>query len=257
MLYPVRGLLESTTPEFRRKLCDVATWIGCDATDLAAVMAFESGFDPRARNKSSGATGLMQWMPSTASGYGLTVDQIAQMSAVQQLELVKRYFAGWRGRVSDCHALYMVVWNGSPAPLDKTLGVRDEGGHSGAVYRMNSTLDRNGDGKITAAEASSIVRAIAAAARKLPPVTDCAPTAEVEAPKSTPKATATATVSGSPSASLSSRCYRVATGDTAWGLAERYTGSGKRWAELLTLNPRARIERLTAGDAIQLPAGWL
>ena len=245
-LHPVRGLLEKTTPEFRTRLVEVAEWLGVDPTDLAAIIAFESGFDPRATNQLSQATGLIQWMPATArSLYSLTVAQIKSLSAVEQLDLVGRYFAGVRGRALTVHDLYMLVWNGSPAAQDKVLGVADGAGHQGAVYRQNSGLDRNHDGIITAGEASSIVRGIAAEARKLPPVVDV-----------DPKATASTTDSNSPSGPLCLRSYTVKRGDYPWALAERFAGDGNRWKELFGCNARASIERLLANSEIQLPIGW-
>lgn len=245
-LYPVRGLLTNTTPEFRARLKEVAAWLGVDPTDLAAIIAFESGFNPQARNQTSQATGLIQWLPSTArSLYSLTVAQIASLSAVEQLDLVAKYFAGVRGRNLDAHQLYMLVWNGSPASPDTVLGIADAGGHSGAVYTQNKGLDLNHDGKITAGEASAIVRSIADAARRLPPVNDA-----------DPKATASTTASTSPSGPQSSRSYLVRSGDTAWELAERFAGSGSKWRELLTCNSRAVVSKFVAGSTIQLPIGW-
>ena len=242
MLYPVRGLLQRTTAEFRAKLREVATWLGVDPTDLASIMAFESGFDPQARNQLSQATGLIQWLPSTArSLYSLTVAQIASLSAVEQLELVRRYFAAARGKGLTLHDLYMLVWHGSPAAPDAVLGVSDAPGHSGQVYAQNKPLDLNRDGVITGAEASAIVRSIADAARRLPPVVD-----------PDPKAGPAASLPPQPA----SRSYLVRSGDTPWALAERLAGSGPKWRELLACNPRASVERLLAGSRLELPTGW-
>jgi hypothetical protein len=245
-LYPVRGLLSSTTPEFRTRLREVSEWLGVDPTDLAAIIAFESGFNPRAVNQVSQATGLIQWIPSTARAmYSLTVAQIASLSAVEQLELVRRYFAGARGRNLDAHGLYMLVWNGSPASQDEVLGVSDAGGHSGLVYSQNKGLDLNRDGQITAGEASTIVRSIVAAAKRQPPV--------VDDPKAPAPATGSASLSGPPSLL---RSYRVRSGDTAFELAKRATKNGSRWRELLSCNPRSRVERLLTDSDLVIPEGW-
>lgn len=247
VLYPVRDI-GKTTPEFRSKLRDVGESLAVAPTDLAAIISFESGFNPKARNGKSNATGLIQWLNSTALGlYGFGVERIATMSAVEQLDLVERYFAGIRGKGTDLHGLYMLVWNGSPAPMDKVLGVADAAGHSGAVYRQNKALDRNNDGKITAEEASSIVRSIASAARRLPPLDD-----------DDPKAPASVTTLDPSSGPLLSptRYYRVIPGDTPWMLATRLAGKGGRWRELYAWNPRSEIDLLIAGRRIILPEGW-
>jgi hypothetical protein len=63
-----------------------------DPTDLLGVMAAESGIDPKAKNKGSGATGLIQFMPSTAKGLGTTTEELSKMDRSQQFEYVKKYF---------------------------------------------------------------------------------------------------------------------------------------------------------------------
>jgi nucleoid-associated protein YgaU len=246
-LYPVRGI-GITTPEFRVRLREVSDSLTVDPTDLASIIAFESGFSPRARNHLSNATGLIQWIPTTAAAlYRLTIEQIANMSAVEQLDLVERYFAGIRGRGASLHDLYMLVWNGSPATPETVLGVADAAGHAGAVYRQNSALDLNHDGRITAGEASYIVRQIATQARLLPPLPDDDPKA--------PASTGTSASSLGPLLSPS-RYYRVKPGDTAWQLAKRLADKYARWVELYHVNPRSKIDHLVAGSRIVLPEGW-
>jgi hypothetical protein len=58
-----------------------------------AAMAFETGgsFSPAVPNKAgSGAVGLIQFMPSTAKGLGTSTEALKKMSAVQQLDFVKK-----------------------------------------------------------------------------------------------------------------------------------------------------------------------
>jgi hypothetical protein len=64
-----------------------------DAGWLANLINFESGgtFSPSIRNPHSGATGLIQFMPSTAKGMGTTTDTLASMSAKEQMKYVERY----------------------------------------------------------------------------------------------------------------------------------------------------------------------
>jgi hypothetical protein len=56
------------------------------------VMMKESGLKHTIVNKEGGATGLIQFMPDTAKGLGTTTEALQQMSAVQQLEYVKKYY---------------------------------------------------------------------------------------------------------------------------------------------------------------------
>ena len=72
------GLLESS-PGYQRALPlvqEVARQLGLDAQLMVALIAAESGFDPRAVSP-KGAIGLMQLMPGTAERYGVRADTSA------------------------------------------------------------------------------------------------------------------------------------------------------------------------------------
>ena len=72
------GLLENS-PGYKRVLPlvqDVARQLGLDAQLMVALIAAESGFDPRAVSP-KGAVGLMQLMPGTAERYGVRADTSA------------------------------------------------------------------------------------------------------------------------------------------------------------------------------------
>lgn len=83
------------SPNFKRKVLEITTRLEISPDFLMACMAFESGetFSPAVRNAAgSGATGLIQFMPSTAKALHTTTDALAAMSAEQQLVYVERYF---------------------------------------------------------------------------------------------------------------------------------------------------------------------
>lgn len=148
------------TPEFRGKARSVAVEIGAEPSDFMAAMAFETGgtFNPAVRNKQSGATGLIQFMPKTALALGTTVDELARMTAVEQLEWVKKYFVqnGYAGRIGTLPDLYMaILWPAAIGkPADYVL-IQDD---DGKAYIQNKGLDLNQDGNITKAEAADLVR---------------------------------------------------------------------------------------------------
>ncbi len=124
---------------------------------ILAVMSFETGgsFNPAIRN-SIGATGLIQFLPSTARGIGTTTDNLAQMSAVEQLRYVENYFdqPNFRGRLGTLEGLYTAVLSGTAhSNADDVLFTR-----STRAYDQNP-LDWNKDGKITAGEAITPVAA--------------------------------------------------------------------------------------------------
>lgn len=78
--------------ELWKRIEAVAKSVGADPEHLALVMQFESRFNPAAVNPYSGASGLIQFMPSTSRALGTTVEAIRRMSALDQMALVERYF---------------------------------------------------------------------------------------------------------------------------------------------------------------------
>lgn len=149
------------SPAFRERVRAMAKHLGGAATpsDYMACMAWESGrsFAPNKRNMAgSGATGLIQFMPSTARALGTTTDALAAMSAVEQLEWVERYFEPYRGRLNNLADLYMaILW---PVAVGKPLEYALWDNRSRpTTYRQNSGLDANRDGVITKAEAAGKV----------------------------------------------------------------------------------------------------
>lgn len=96
---------------FRVELHNVATRLNIPAQWLADVMAFETGgtFSPSIRN-GLGATGLIQFMPETATGMGYSTAQLAGMSRTQQLKVVEEYLRGYD--YNNIHELWMSVWGG-------------------------------------------------------------------------------------------------------------------------------------------------
>lgn len=75
------------------KIVEVAGRLGIpDPGMLANVINFESRFNPQAVNPSSGATGLIQFMPRTAPEVGTTTAALRGMSAERQMDYVQKYF---------------------------------------------------------------------------------------------------------------------------------------------------------------------
>jgi nucleoid-associated protein YgaU len=61
------------------------------------------------------------------------------------------------------------------------------------------------------------------------------------------------TIPESPPRSMS--VYTIQKGDTLWGIAERQLGSGRRYQEILELNPTiSDVSAIRVGSRIQLPA---
>jgi len=150
-------------PDFNRKLEKIAGQLGVKASDLIAIMKQESGVNPSAVNSSSGATGLIQFMPSTANRLGTSTDELRRMSAVDQLDYVYKYFkmtGVGNGTLGDLYmAVFMPKYVG--ANDNTVLGQAGADGFSGRVYSQNKGLDRNKDGKITVADVKQSVERFA------------------------------------------------------------------------------------------------
>lgn len=152
---------QKVSPAFRAKLLRITRgfgWPDEHASWLMSCMAFESGetFSPSIKNAAgSGATGLIQFMPSTARGLGTTTDALAQMTAEQQLDYVKAYFTPYASRINSLADMYMAIL------MPKYVGQPDSAVlfSAGVAYRQNSGLDADKDGKVTKAEAASKVAA--------------------------------------------------------------------------------------------------
>jgi hypothetical protein len=150
---------QKVNPTFRAKVLEICRnfgWTNDHASWFMSCMAFESGetFSPRVRNAAgSGAVGLIQFMPDTARGMGTTTDKLAEMSSVQQLDYVQRYFKPYATRIESLSDMYMAIL------LPKYVGQPDDAVlfSNGVAYRQNAVLDSNNDGKVTKAEAAGKV----------------------------------------------------------------------------------------------------
>lgn len=98
-------------PGFKEKLAQICNALGCKPSHLLMVMGSESDFLPWARNRNGDASGLIQFMPDTArSMFNLSTEQIRAMPAVQQLDLVYRFYLPHKGKLSTPGALYAVTY---------------------------------------------------------------------------------------------------------------------------------------------------
>jgi hypothetical protein len=86
------NIAQSQRDAFLNKVSDVSKNLGINPDWLMLVMYKESGINPKAINPSAGATGLIQFMPSTAKSLGTTTTALRTMSAVNQLDYVQKYF---------------------------------------------------------------------------------------------------------------------------------------------------------------------
>lgn len=148
--------------EFIRRLLKICSSLRIDPDFLMACIAFETGetFSASVRNKRSGATGLIQFMPQTAAALGTSVEELALMTEEDQLDYVSKYFLPWKGKLLTLEDTYMAILY--PLAIGKANGyilfAKNDTKHP-KRYVQNAGLDYNKDGYITKAEAAAKVRA--------------------------------------------------------------------------------------------------
>lgn len=139
------------SPTFKDRVLWIEGELGLPADALMACIAWESGESFSASKKNmagSGATGLIQFMPSTAKSLGTSTTELARMTPEDQLNYVYKYFKPFQGRLKNLGDVYMaILWPKGVGQSDSFV-LFDRG----AAYRQNAGLDKNKDGKVTRGE---------------------------------------------------------------------------------------------------------
>jgi hypothetical protein len=137
---------------FVTKIQSVASNLGVRPDWLMAVIYKESRFNPAAVNATSGATGLIQFMPVTAVGLGTTTAAIKQMDSVQQLSLIQRYYAPYASALNDYTDLYLATFFPRALGKSDTYIMKTDTVSAAKIAASNPGVDLNRDGLITVAE---------------------------------------------------------------------------------------------------------
>ena len=138
--------------EFTEKVNNICTELRIEANWLMFVMWFESKLNPQAVNPISGATGLIQFMPSTARGLGTTTDVLKHMSNVQQLDYVLAYLRPYNGRMKTWVDVYLAVF------YPRAMGNPNFVITSDIVAKQNKIFDLNKDLDISVKEIETALR---------------------------------------------------------------------------------------------------
>lgn len=155
---------------FFAKLDEIAIDIDAKPLDMASVMFSESGCKADAWNdnpkdlppeKRWNASGLIQFMPATLPGLGWSAGHAAfrRLSATQQLDYVRRYYAPHRGYLGTVGGLYTATF--LPALVahagDRNFVLTARKGPLPWAYAPNASFDANGDLAITVGELEDAV----------------------------------------------------------------------------------------------------
>lgn len=140
----------TTDTAFLDKVKSVALSLNCNYIDLLACINLETitTFDPAIVN-GIGATGLIQFVPSTASGIGTSTSELAQLNRVDQMDWVLKYFQANRlnakAPTPTLTDLYTCIFY--PAAVGKTGYTIGAVGSN--VWNQNPSLRGPNNGDIT------------------------------------------------------------------------------------------------------------
>lgn len=141
--------IQENRQDFIKKMKEISYDLGIPANWLMAVMFKESGLNHRAVNKYSGATGLIQFMPDTARRLGTSTDELKQMSNVDQLDYVKKYYWPLRYKVKSYTDAYLAVFFPAAMAKEDNFVLSTKQIAADTIARQNLALDYNSDRQLT------------------------------------------------------------------------------------------------------------
>lgn len=141
-------LITENKEAFIQKVIEVAEYLQVLPEHLMFLMWFETAhtLNHRIQNK-IGATGLIQFLESTARFLGTTTDALIKMSNVEQMEYVKKHLGIFKGKYKDYVDLYCGIFY--PAAVGKPDTYRIT---SDKIAKQNPLFDINKDFDISKSE---------------------------------------------------------------------------------------------------------
>lgn len=144
--------------DFVIKVREVSNRLGIDPNWLMAIMYTESArtFSPSIQN-SIGATGLIQFMPSTARGLGTTTTELKNMSAVEQLDWVEKYLNVYKNKLKSYVDTYFAIFFPLAIGKPDNFVLQTSGLSSSLIAKQNPLFNTNKDGKIEVWEVKKVM----------------------------------------------------------------------------------------------------
>lgn len=158
MLY-FENQIPNNKAEFISLVLSVSQYLRIDPNWLMMVMYFESRLNPQAVNSVSGATGLIQFMPSTARNLGTTTDALKQMSNVEQMQYVKKYFEPYRGKMHNFTDVYFAVFYPVAMNKPRSYVLGSQNLKASVIADQNAGFDLDKDRQITRGEVEDYLSA--------------------------------------------------------------------------------------------------
>lgn len=181
---------KSEVAVFEQTLRNTCAYLGCSVEDMLFVMECESEINPAAVNKQKNsvagydgygnlvkkagepdsankgircyyrATGLIQFMPKTAVGLGTSNGKLLQMTAIEQLYFVRKYYAPFKGKLGSVVRLYLATFFPAALPFAEVPEYVFETSKikASTIAIQNEGINLIKDGKITMSEFSDYVK---------------------------------------------------------------------------------------------------
>ncbi len=142
---------------FIAKVKTVASKLQIEPDWLMGIMYHESGLNHRATN-SIGASGLIQFMPDTATYLGTSAAALRAMSNVDQLDYVYQYYRPAAGKFRSAYDLFAFSFLPIAVGKPDTWVFETKKLPASVIAKQNPGFDLNKDGKITIAEYKAYLR---------------------------------------------------------------------------------------------------
>ncbi len=150
-------LILENREEFKAKVIEISQKLGINPNWLMLVFYIETAaavykiINHRIQN-SIGATGLIQFLKSTAIQLGTTTEALKRMSNIEQLDYVYKYLLPYRGKMKSLQDVYLAVF--FPAAIGKPDDwvIQTKTISAEKIASQNQLYDLNRDKKITVGE---------------------------------------------------------------------------------------------------------
>ena len=150
-------LVTSNKPEFLKGVDVIGHDLKIDPNWIMAVMYLESTLKPDAVNPENGASGLIQFTRSTATGLNTSVEAIRLMSNVEQLNLIYRYLRPYKGRMNSFVDVYMAVFFPAAIGKEPDYVLQTKGLSASYIASLNLAYDLNKDVVLTKHEVETAI----------------------------------------------------------------------------------------------------
>jgi hypothetical protein len=137
---------------FEAEVRKYSQMLGINPDWLMIVMYMESGLNPKAYNANGGASGLIQFMPATAEGLGITTAALRELTNVQQMYYVYKYFKPAAGKLKSVFDLYLYTFFPVAVGKPTTYILETSKLSAATIAKANPIIDINKDLKITVGE---------------------------------------------------------------------------------------------------------